>query len=210
MQERVAMRKLRSVCRWLCLQSREQVLRSAYLGSATNMRIDLGGITDTGACSPASESNDLAANFAHQERYCSAPPVEANCPEAGTCLPNTDDPSFDKTCIFQAGDQECPADYPTKHLRFADLEDTRSCSSCSGPDVGSSCGTVTYGYYDGPQGPSCTQTNVTASGCMAKPAASIAAEYVVPASLPCSASGAELSGEVTETDPTTFCCLPEA
>lgn len=183
---------------------------NSELASSPAMSVSLGRITNTGQCSNALESNDLEASFERQARYCSAPPVEASCPEAGTCLPNTDDASFDRTCIFQAGDLECPSDYPTKHLRFTDLEDTRSCSSCncSGPAVGTSCGgTLTYSRID--VQPTCALTTVSASGCVTKPQVGLTAKYVPGTSFSCSKSGAELSGEVTGTEPTTVCCLPE-
>ncbi len=179
--------------------------------AAPAVRVSLGKIQNSGTCGAAIESNNFAAEFAEQARYCSGSAIEASCPASGECLPVSSDASYDSVCIFQAGDQECPAEYSEKTLRFEGLTDDRSCSSCScsGPAVNSSCGGQ-VSIFSGTASPCGGSATVLTATCTAKTAAqAITAKWNPAATFDCSlSSGGVESGEAAATDPVTFCCLP--
>jgi len=132
------------------------------------------------------------------------------------CVPTAEPPpeGFSQ-CIYRDGDNECPPEYPDKRVFFQDLDDTRTCSSCTcGEPVGSTC-TVVISVYEG-------------IGCT-MPADTLGADSIAPTcqSIPpvptlfgkevddltyapgeCPPSGGELVGSADPEGQSTFCCQP--
>ncbi len=119
-------------------------------------------------------------------------------------------------CLTHEGDRECPAAYPTKHLFYHGLDDTRDCTPCAcDAPVGSTCSAQLSVYKDsacsvsgsmvGLSSTKPTCFDVAPSG-QAFGSKLATAPIYAPGS--CQASGGEPIGEGTPAGPMTFCCLP--
>lgn len=121
-------------------------------------------------------------------------------------------------CVPQQGDNDCTGPtYTEKHVAFAGVEDTRSCSPCTcGTPTGSKC-TVTITIYPEAAcatastyqatvdsgGPACT--DVTKGAALGSKSASAPAYSAGT----CEPGGGAPTGAANPTGPTTFCCIPQ-
>jgi hypothetical protein len=133
--------------------------------------------------------------------------------ESGVCIP-----SFygQAQCIYHEGDVACPGDfspYSEKHVFYASLDDTRSCTPCScGTPVGSACEALVSVYSD-----TCstlldaTEITATAPLCLdVPPGSGLGSKAATPATYTpgvCQASGGDAMGVAQPDAPSTFCCL---
>jgi hypothetical protein len=126
-------------------------------------------------------------------------------------------PSGFLACIFQSGDNACPAPYVDKHVVYASFDDERGCAPCTcGATAGSACSATIEVFRDGacsasqellsaplssdglscfdllPPGPALGSKTVT--GLAYQPGA-------------CAPGGGEPTGVVEPSGPGTFCCL---
>ncbi len=120
-------------------------------------------------------------------------------------------------CLTHDGDRECPANYPTKHLFYHGLEDTRDCTpcACSAP-TGSTCSASLSVFKDA----ACSSAVFASYGIVATDSACLdimpsgqalgskLATTPIYAPGSCQASGGEPIGKGAPAGPTTFCCLP--
>jgi len=132
------------------------------------------------------------------------------CSAGDVCVDQPGSPFSQGACVFQRGDQPCPAGrYTERTLVFGGMDDTRACTSCScnGPTGGSCQGSITM-----KSGAGCTGTTLgtgSVPGCVDKPLGSgyvIATANTVGAT--CQPNGGAPMGSVTPTEPTTVCCTP--
>lgn len=163
-------------------------------------------LTQVGSCAAPTGGAKGTAAFESEATACALTNAPANACDAGaTCAPSPGPET--KTCIRQAGDVACPAGpYTEKKTFFEGLADARTCSACS--CSGACSGGTTAVYND----TNCTtQFDTTPpNACDSLPANNLngSAKLIAAASLTCTASGGAVSGTVTGTNPTTFCCLP--
>jgi hypothetical protein len=109
-------------------------------------------------------------------------------------------------CIYADGEGECPSEFPMRHQHYKNYRDERSCTPCS--CSGGACGgdvVVTPGDSN------CSPMNTITippeecklvSGLSSMPSAI----YVAEATGTCAATGGEVTGEVTPSEPLVVCC----
>jgi hypothetical protein len=149
-------------------------------------------------------------------RACQGEAVPNACGDPGkTCMamPEPPPPGFSQCILYlRDGEPECPDDYPDKHALYGDLEDTRSCTPCEcGPPRESTCTALVSAYEDR----GCTTllgseaVTLDRSKCVGGPGlrlGSVEAEWVENVPGTCAPSGGEVTGEITPTRPSIFCC----
>lgn len=161
-------------------------------------------------CTPT-ESFELPGVTTNDGRVVCAPSESgAACGVEGTCEPTS--LSSQTYCIFQDGDQECPAgsDYTERTVISSGITDDRSCSSCECGAFEGTCNT-TVSHYESDD---CTGEPLVVDGpsigapeCYSYPTTYRSAIGTVDElSGECPASGGELSGTVTIEQTTTLCC----
>lgn len=172
-------------------------------------------LIETG-CKPSSPPppNEGAQSWKTFARACLGNP--SSCLDPGkVCVPAPPPPppGFFQ-CIFQKGDQDCPEDYPAKHVFFDEAYDSRRCSdcSCAAPEGGACSATVML-FQDG----SCS---VMASGMVPVSSSEPQCVPIVqglslggkkmtePSYTPgtCEPIGGDPTGSVELKGPSTFCC----
>ncbi|MBX3190705.1 MAG: hypothetical protein KF819_27140 [Labilithrix sp.] len=108
-----------------------------------------------------------------------------------------------KTCIYQAGDVDCPAsDYTSKRLLFTGVSDTRGCSDCTATFESTCRATLTRWVST-----DCSTNRSGDTGCIPG-GAYVKLVNVNPIEARCSASGGEPTGQATQSDAVTLCCPP--
>ena len=120
-------------------------------------------------------------------------------------------PAGGKTCVYEAGDNACPATtYTVKTLFYTGDTDTRSCSTCTCTATAATC-TGTINVYSGG---SCTgsllATVTTNEACSSAPGALSSVATAVntnPGTCGNNGTGGP-TGSVTATSPITVCCTP--
>jgi hypothetical protein len=165
-------------------------------------------------CAPV-EGPTAQAHFswATLGRACQAPgcPGEAHC---GSARELSDGFSL---CIYEMGEQECPADYPARTVLHGGVDESGlSCSPCTcGPPEDGFC----LGFIRTYQDTECTTLNTGllvgshGTACSDMPDAldvgSMAAFWYTQEPGSCASSRGEPIGEAQPTEPTTFCCRTE-
>ncbi len=135
------------------------------------------------------------------------------------CVPegNAAPPPDFATCVYTQGEEQCPEEYPERHVFYKDYTDTRACTTCScDPPAGGACAASLSVY----QGSACQGAPVfdgypiTAKGSpfcvdLAPGLALGSKAMTAPTYLPgaCTPHGGELTGSIVEVGPSTFCCL---
>lgn len=139
------------------------------------------------------------------------------CSGAQICMPKPQNPFKPHVCVEKPGDVDCPVGTPFqfKNVYYTDVDDTRDCTACScGAASGGSCeitislwGDTTIGVCTTPvasfKAGQCT--NLTGN-----PDIHGRTDQVTkaPTGGSCQPAGASNpTGQVTEKNPTTFCCL---
>ena len=139
------------------------------------------------------------------------------CENSGeVCSPTAEPPPtgfFQCIQYLREGDAACPPDYPTKHVFYGGLDDTRSCTQCTcSTPVGSDCTAFISIYSDA----SCAVELLGSwqalgftpcyDNAMPDGLQSMSAMVVDNQPGYCEASGGVPYGEATPTAPSTFCC----
>ncbi len=166
-----------------------------------------------GTCSPQPTVDIPPASYLRTVSGCAANELEMACDGDTSCFEAPGDPFAAGLCVWRSGAHECPAgDFAVRsvHNRGA-LVDERACSECSCGDASGSCPTSEAQLYDGyycngtgiPIGTACTEACVVA-GCETYAVSSTLT--IGAAEATCPPTGGELTGELVEQDPVTFCC----
>ena len=173
-------------------------------------------LTETGCQPPARPPpNDGTPSWTTFARACRAIPSPCLDPSK-VCVPAAPPPppGF-LQCIFRKGDNECPDEYPTRHVFYDDVSDARDCSECScAPPVGGVCSATVRIFADGSCsmdpwnvnvtsiGPKCEDLEITGADLGGK---TVTAPSYQPGT--CEPLGGEPIGSVELKGPATFCCL---
>ena len=181
------------------------------LGGATNYFKLIAPTVTGGSCAPSLAKNIPVATWSTQFRACtsSTPFSSAGCNADQVCAPRPSAPFDAQICIYTSGSVACPtgSSYSNRLLRYASFSDTRDCSSCScGAPSGSCGGDVTFAegpgtcgnYNDGVVSTACAQVT---------PGSATLVGYAPDPAATCMPSSGLVTGAVTATQPTTFCCL---
>lgn len=165
----------------------------------------------TPACMSAGGDPDTTINWGEHGVACAPAKVGGGCGTSEVCAPKPSGAPFgNKLCIYQTGDQMCPANWPTKrtYVDGGKTTDTRACTACScGQPMGGSCTATTTLYNDG----ACNNAiNMVPNDgtCIAAVGQPNSGQVVVNTmDATCVASGGVASGTlVAGTNVTTFCC----
>ena len=180
----------------------------------SNVRVTTPGVPVGGSCA-SSGGEKLPYSWSSAHDLCVPATASSACSRA--CLPSGG--SFaHQGCLVTAGEESCPAGFPSRLLFYAGAADTRSCScgACGSPAGGTCAATVTLypcaGCGDGATG----QFNATNGLCYAADKA-ISCDGTNPAirsaryagmTAPGSCAPAQVSqtGQVTPSGPMTVCC----
>lgn len=108
----------------------------------------------------------------------------------------------------------CPPEYPSKYVFSLDYDDSRACAPCTcGPPEGSECSSLVSVYADNECSATKQVGSITVSAapmCLnlppGSPIGSVNATTPVYKPGSCQPSGGELTGNVHEIGPMTFCC----
>jgi len=131
------------------------------------------------------------------------------CAGGGTCAPRPGDAR--SPCIHRVGDVACPeGPYAERTVVYADVSDTRGCSSCDcGAPIGGTCSAIISFYsddqcmqwimQDAPDGTCHTFTGANIGGVKLAPQAALPGT--------CSPTGGDAIGAVEGSEPTTVCCM---
>jgi len=137
------------------------------------------------------------------------------CTAPQACVPQPAGTYEPRVCIGRAGAQTCPGGFTQEIEAFGDFTDTRACSACTcGAGTGGACVLGVTIYSDTgcatPVGSGNSNTCVDLGGAGTAAVGSAMTTLVTaPSGGSCPSTGGGVpSGAVTETDPTTFCCLP--
>lgn len=179
-----------------------------------------------GSCGAATASSNLEQPyFARDVRVCAAAVDEqAACPDGSACVAAPPAGFEASLCIVKQGVHECSADgpYSERRIRYAGLEDSRSCSAdsceCTAP-TGSCGGEIRL--TDGGEFEGCTTVRATlkpgfgpvgngANLCQSLPSDAEMVTYQVDLdNKSCRVGGAaSIEGDVTGTGAVTLCCMP--
>jgi hypothetical protein len=161
------------------------------------------------ACSPTQELSLPPITFSATRYY--SPPETAHCIGSGECFLQS---SEDRICILQTGEQDCPAGYPHREIRYEDAIDSRSCSECQcSPPQGISCSATVSIHSTSTCGPQSELTSAVlepseSSMCLGIPDG---AHYSFSSSLvsagSCAPLGGQPLGNVAASSPFTVCCI---
>ncbi|NUP07262.1 MAG: hypothetical protein HOW73_14505 [Polyangiaceae bacterium] len=170
-----------------------------------------------GTCTPTGgEPSGGEPTWGEGVKACRSATTLQGCDAGLTCIPRPPAPFEPRTCIGKVGDHECPAGpFTLRSQSFSGFEDTRECSECTcGDSSGGSCKITLSLHTD----TSCTSANpilLQSGSCVdlsGNPTISgrTASITTPPSGGSCPVTGGGVpSGSVTETNPTTFCCLPD-
>lgn len=162
-----------------------------------------------GQCAPSEDFSIPAASFTDALLTCGPGAGAGSCEGGGTCLEAAGGSA--PTCIYQAGDTECPdGPYTERTVSYREILDTRVCSSCTcAAPVGDCHGVIGF-WIDG------QFTNAlfsTLDGCIDLSFTPNRAEFfpdpVSAGTVECAPAGGELVGEAVLDDAITTCCLPD-
>ena len=158
-----------------------------------------------GECSPPPVQNPVLApvTWNVQARGCDLPSVAGACAGGSTCVKKPSVPFETKACIWQLGEQDCPAGFADKHLYFTSYTDTRGCSACAVSYAG-----VCNAYVDllgNPLG--CGGAHLKVNGCVAA-GPPVQLENYIPENEKCATSGGLPTGSASPGQPLTVCCTP--
>lgn len=169
-----------------------------------------------GSCAAIPTQNIEAAQFQTEITVCGGAMAVGSCDERSeSCLPDSSG-LFERKCIWQQGDQACPAsnDYDVRFVYFSAVDDSRACTPCTcGTPQGSCEGEITLrtssncsgGLSGGmfPSDASCftaLRGGLSIAGVQWGPPANNMLEGT------CTPSSSSPTGEAQPADPVTFCC----
>ena len=163
---------------------------------------------DPGSCTAQANHRLATAGFALKAQACDGATTTSEGCGAGTVCAPRPTASFERLCIAQPGDVECPAGgFAEKNLVHTGFEDSRDCGPCSCEPATSTCGgdvTLAQDFQSVPCG--AAVVSIPAGGCGQK-GSSNQAIYDPDPSGSCAPSGGAPSGSVTTNGTVTFCCV---
>jgi hypothetical protein len=165
--------------------------------------------------------------FTNTVRACGgAPGSGTGCGAGAVCLPKPAPPFDSSVCIYKTGDVACPAGaWSQKSVFHLSFNDTRDCSACACGSATGNCGSTTLELFTdgvcqqgkstlpGPDLGGCTNlqndtTPIVAPNCNGFNGVSLSMRLVgTPSGGSCPATGGQVTGSATPTEPITFCCL---
>lgn len=167
-------------------------------------------LTTRGTCSYPNPTKTLPAKTFENVKVACGLPQNAACEGRSDCVASpVPSAPFTRLCIHKDGDEPCPSqDYANRVLAFKAVSDTRDCAGCTGTPSGGACG-GSYGFTS-PAG-ACATTAPTTDAiltCRTNPGvgANVNGRALAPTGIVCTATGGGPTGEVTSTEPVTFCC----
>lgn len=180
-------------------------------GADANDGIEGEAVTVQSASCNASEGSHIlpAVTWTDQGRLCEGVSLGGGCEDGQACVPAT--PTSFSLCISRSGDHQCPAPHTDKTLRYADVNDSRSCDCSCGPPANAACtaSTEVWPSSGNCQGnPSTIVDNDGSCVTFAGPPSNGSFQYTAtPSSDPCPVQD-QPTGEATPTGAVTVCCLP--
>lgn len=164
-----------------------------------------------GSCSGNPSKTVPPVTWSNVARTCpfNLPSQQGGCGASKLCVTTPGSP-FGGPCIVQAGDLACPAAYPTKHLQYGSVNDTRSCTACACTYNPGTCnGSVSFYTQSGCNG--FTGNIAIGTACSAVAIGSTASlqssgNYFVSPLGSCSAGAVSANGTATPSSPMTICC----
>lgn len=172
--------------------------------------VDQPAVADAGSCdaTPTVEVSDPA--YATRTLLCMSAGAGAECGEQAHCATNPVAP-FEDLCVFQAGEHECPAQYPEQTIHHQEVEDARGCEACTCGDPIGACSTGEIQVYlqDGCITPS--TTTMLADGTCQNDfsiGGTSGAQYIpgTHSATTCSPSDGVPTGSAEPSEPVTVCC----
>ncbi|MEM6296632.1 MAG: hypothetical protein AAGA54_35525 [Myxococcota bacterium] len=164
-----------------------------------------------GACPPTTETVVEPAQWTSNVTACSGGTVieDAGCAEGRSCTPlpeSTDAP----LCIWQEGEHECPPAFDEARMVFSDVEDGRSCETCSCSAPNGLCDDAVVSLWSGATcllpGAGVLDANAECNDTGTANVARAASLNAGQATSFCTPSDPAPSGEAVGTDPVTVCC----
>ncbi len=192
------------------------------LGGQTCSGLPCNSFVDVGLARPAggtcAPSGGQPANglptWQDAVKACEPAPTLGGCAAPQVCVPKPPAPYEPRICIGRAGDQTCPAPFTLKNVAYGDFVDNRDCTACTcGAGANGTC-TLAVDLYTDASCMTAPFDTVSSNSCAALSgnltiAGRVATVQTPPAGGSCPVTGGGApTGAVTETDPTTFCCLP--
>jgi hypothetical protein len=138
----------------------------------------------------------------------------AGCTAPQACVPKPKGEYEPRICIGRAGEQACPGAFTEQTVSYGGFFDDRGCTDCTcGAGAGGACtlGVTLYSDAACMNQVATGNSNTCINLGMTNPTIAGRKTTVVtpPTGGSCPSTGGGVpSGGVTETDPTTFCCLP--
>jgi hypothetical protein len=167
-----------------------------------------------GSCTASGTKKVPPITWGASERACTGP-VGGGCAAGMVCAAAVGSPFGGTPCVYEAGQQSCPAQYPKATTTYGGANDSRDCGPCAcGNPTGLSCSIPTVSLWSDPQCGSrqvsmfaadgtCTSGGVSGGAV----AGAISTSSMLQGSGSCPAMGGAATGSVTPTMPTTVCCL---
>lgn len=166
-----------------------------------------------GTCLPEPTTDIPAASYLASVSGCAAPELDMACDSGGSCFEAPDDSFAAGLCVWRAGAHDCPeGDFVVRSVHNrGDLVDERSCSECTCGDASGSCPTTEAQLFEGYY---CNDASIAITSACTEACVGVGCEtYAVSATVSigaaeasCPPTGGELTGELVEQDPVTFCC----
>lgn len=163
-----------------------------------------------GSCAPSANEDFDSPTWTTQVTACSLTDSLDACGSDVSCAPKPPAAFLSAICIAQRGEHSCPAGaFSERYVRHEGYSDTRKCAGCTcGSPTGSCAGTVRIKHNaSGTCTGGTTDSVLTAGQCGYAPSGE-QASYAPNPSAMCTPTGTpSVSGGVTETDATTYCCM---
>ena len=167
-----------------------------------------------GSCAAALAKNIPVATWNTQFLSCTSSGgfTSVGCSADQVCAPRPSAPFDSQVCIYTSGDVTCPSGstYSNRFVRYANYTDTRDCTTCScGTPTGSCGGRVDFRSSTSLGCNINPKSQITPGQCVALSLTinSDLQEYVPAPAPTCAPSTGSVTGSLSATGPTTFCCL---
>lgn len=169
------------------------------------------GVTG-GSCTPMDSVQVPAAGFSQTSTVCGGVvAADGTCEVGEACLPVPPDGFESRICVWQEGDQECPAGgYADRFVRHAEFADSRNCTTCScGTPTGSCEGNVVLWPSSNCSGMFIAGTVPIGGTCVqaADSVDSAEAGTLTVQDAACAPMGGVPTGEAEPDEPFTLCCM---
>jgi hypothetical protein len=164
-----------------------------------------------GSCAPINKENITTASWSTRTSACQLTDGLDACGADTSCAPRPPAEFESALCIVRSGDHSCPAGaFSKRFVRHTGLSDTRTCKGCTcGAPSGSCGGTMRIKHNaSGTCSGGSTDAVLSPGTCGYAPNGEQASYTPNPSSASCSTtSSSSLTGSVTPTGSTTYCCM---